>query len=66
MLELSKILMYVNILVWLCKTKILWESKLFYVDTDTFIVFIKTDDIYEERCLQKKMLKPDLILQIIN
>ena len=54
MLELSKILMYVNVLVWLCKTKILWESKLFYVDTDTFIVYIKTGDIYKERYLRKK------------
>ena len=28
MLELSKIVMYVNVLVWLCKTKMLWESKI--------------------------------------
>ena len=48
------------------KPKCCEKAKLFYVDTDTFIVFIKTDDIYEERCLQKKMLKPDLRLQIIN
>ena len=48
------------------KPKCCQKAKLFYVDTDTFTVFIKTDDIYAERCLQKKMLKPDLILQIIN
>ena len=31
-------------MVWLCKTK---NAKLRYMDTDSFIVPVKTDDIYE-------------------
>ena len=34
-----------------------------YMDTDSFIVHIKTDDIYKEI---KKMLKQDLTLQILK
>ena len=33
------------------------------MDTDSFIVYIKTEDIYK---LLQKMLKVDLILQIMN
>ena len=36
------------------------KARLCYIDTDSFIAYIKTDDI----C--KKMLKLDLILQIMN
>ena len=36
------------------------KARLCYIDTDNFIAYIKTDDI----C--KKMLKLDLILQIMN
>ena len=33
------------------------------MDTDSFIVYIKTEDIYK---VLQKMLKVDLILQIMN
>ena len=36
------------------KPKFCEKAKLFYADTDTFIVYIKTGDIYKERYLQKK------------
>ena len=39
------------------------KSKLCYMDTDSYIVYIKTDDIYKE---WQKMLKLDVILQIMN
>ena len=35
-------------MVWLCKTKCNEKAKLFYMDTDSFIVYIKTDDIYKD------------------
>ena len=41
------------------------EPKLCYMDTDCFIVYIKTDDIYMIKTLQK-MLKLDQKLQIVN
>ena len=40
----STILMY---MVWLCKTKIWWKRLLCYMDTNSSIVYIKRDDIYE-------------------
>ena len=46
-LELSKILMYEfwhdNV-----KRKYVKKAKLCYMDTDSFIVYIKTDDIYKD------------------
>ena len=33
--------------VWLFKTKIWWICKICYFDTDSFIVHVKTDDIYK-------------------
>ena len=32
----------------MCKTKIWWGKKLCYIDTGSFIVYIKTDDIYKD------------------
>ena len=45
-LELSKMLMYV---FWYDYVKLKYgeKSKLCYMDTDSFIVYIKTDDIYK-------------------
>ena len=47
MLKLSKILMYE---VWYdyVKPKYGEKTKLYYMDTDSFIVYIETDDIYED------------------
>ena len=39
------------------------KAKLCYMDTSSFMVYIKTEDIYVDL---QKMLKPDLILQSIN
>ena len=39
------------------------KLKLCYVDTDSFIVYIKTDKFTK---ILQKMLKLDLILQIMN
>ena len=46
-LELSKILMHE---FWYnyVKPKYGEKAKLFYIDTDIFIVYIKTDDIYKD------------------
>ena len=46
-LKLSKILMYE---VWYdyVKPKYGEKTKLYYMDTDSFIVYIETDDIYED------------------
>ena len=46
-LELSKTLMY---LFWYdyVKTKFSEKSTLCYMDTDSFIVYIKTEDIYKD------------------
>ena len=41
------------------------KERLYCMDTGSFIVHIKTSDIYRYLYLQK-MLKLDLILQIIN
>ena len=35
-------------MVWLCKTKIWWKSKIVLYDTDSFIVHVKTEDIYKD------------------
>ena len=35
-------------MVWLCKVKIDEKAKLCYMDRDSFIVYIKTDDIYKD------------------
>ena len=65
-LELSKILMYE---IWYdyIKSKYGHKSKLCHMDTDSFIVYIKTDNIYkniaEDLIFQWKL---DLIFQIIN
>ena len=39
------------------------KSKLFYLYTDSFIVYIKTDDTYKDIAM---LLKLDLILKILN
>ena len=39
------------------------KSKLCYIDTDSFIVYIKTDDIYKGIAEDVKL---DFILQIMN
>ena len=33
-------------MVWLCETKISMKKKLCYMDTSSFIVYIKSEDIY--------------------
>ena len=60
-LELSKIIMYE---FWYdpVKPKYGEKAKLCNMDTDSFIVYIK-NDIYKD---MQKMLKLDLILQIMN
>ena len=50
-LELTKVLMYE---FWYLKPEYGEKAKFCYMDTDSFIVYIKTDDIY--KTLQK-MLK---------
>ena len=62
LLQLSKILIHE---FWYdyVKAKYGKKAKLCYMDTDSFIAFIKTDDIYK---ILHKMLKLDLILQIMN
>ena len=45
-LELSKILMY-EFLYDYVKSKYEEKAKLCYMDTDSFIIYIKTDDIYK-------------------
>ena len=61
-LELSKILIFE---FWYnyVKQKYGEKAKLCYMDTDIFIVYIKTDDIYK---ILQKVLKLDLILQIMD
>ena len=61
-LELSKILSYE---FWYdyVKPKYGEKAKLYYMDTDSFIVYIKTDDIIQ---ILQKILKLDLTLQIMN
>ena len=39
------------------------NAKLYYADTDSFIVYIKTDNIYKD---VPEMLKQDLSLQTMN
>ena len=48
-LELSKIVMQE---LWydFVKPKYGEEAKLYYMDTESFIVYIKTDYIYKDRC----------------
>ena len=62
---LNKILMYEfsNDYV---KPKYNEKAKLCYIDTDSFIIYIKTDDIYIFTKMLQKMLKLDLILHIMN
>ena len=61
-LELTKILMYEFWCDYI-KPKYGEEVKLCYLDTDGFIVYIKAEDIYK---MLQKMLKLDLVLQIMN
>ena len=60
--ELSKILMYE---FWYdyVKPKYGQKAKLCYMDTGSFFIYIKTNDTYK---ILQKMLKQDLILQIMN
>ena len=46
-LDLRKIVMYEFLYDWV-KRKYVEKGKLCYVDTDSFIVHIKTDDIYKD------------------
>ena len=50
-LEISKLLMYgfsMIKLIWYIKPKYQYNTKLCYMDTDTFIIHLKTEDIYED------------------
>ena len=40
--------------------------KLCYMNRDSFIVHVKTDDIYKDKKTLQKMLKQDLTLQILK
>ena len=60
-LELSKILMY-EFWYGYVKPKYGEKAKLCYMDTDSSIVYIKTDNISKD--IEQNMLKLDLILQI--
>ena len=60
-LELSKILIY-GFCYGYVKPKYGEKAKLCYLDTDSFIVYKKADDIW----MLQKMLKLDLVLQIMN
>ena len=62
-LELSKILMY-EFWYYYVKPKYGEKSKLSSLDADSFIVYIKADDIFIKTL--KKKLKLDLIFQIMN
>ena len=67
MLGLSKILMYE---FWYDYVKPNYgeKTKLCYMDTDSFIVYIKTEDIYKDIAEDvdlQKMLKLHLILQFM-
>ena len=62
-LELGKILMY-EYWYYYVKPKYGEKSKLSYIDTDSFIEYIKADVILIKT--SKNMLKLDLILQIMN
>ena len=35
-------------MIWLCKTKYLERANLSYLDTDSFIIHVKADDIYKD------------------
>ena len=61
-LDLSKTLMYE---FWYdyVKLKCKEYAKLCYMDTGSFIVLVKTDDIYKD---MQKISKQGLILQIMN
>ena len=60
-LKISKIVMYEFCYDYL-KPKYSEKTILNYMDTDSFIVYIKTDDIYKDI----EMVKLDLILQMKN
>ena len=62
-IELNKIIMYE---FWYdyVKPKYSEKAKLCYMDTDSFIVYIKTNDIFIK--MLHKIMKLDLILQIMN
>ena len=57
-IELSKLLMYE---FWYnyTKTKYGEKAKLCYIDTDSFMVYVKTDDIYKD--IAEKILKTENI-----
>ena len=42
------------------------NAKLYYMDTESFIVHVKTDDIYEEIAENIGKRKKDLTLQILK
>ena len=63
LLELSKIIMYEFWWDYL-KPKYGKKSKICYIVTTSFLVYIKTDDSYIKTL--QKILKLDLILQIMN
>ena len=62
-LELSKILMYESWYDYV-KPKYGEKAKLSYMDTDRFIVYIKTADIYKD--IAKDFEAKFLIIQIMN
>ena len=35
-------------MIWLFKTKIWWNAKICYMDAGSFIVYVKTNDIYKD------------------
>ena len=49
--------------MWLCATKIWWKAKHCYMDTDSFTVHAKPDDIYKDIV---KDVETDLTVQIMS
>ena len=62
-LDLSETVMYKFWYVYV-KPKHGENAKLSYMDTDTFIVHVKTEDAYKETF--QKILKQELTLEILN
>ena len=42
-------------MTWLSRTKKCWKSKVVFIDTDSLILYIKTDDIYSDIAVSVKI-----------
>ena len=50
-------------MVWLCGTKLWWKSQTCYMDSDSFILHVETEDIYEDI---PEDVEKGLTLKILN